>query len=168
MFQNTSVKKLSGAVCAFDTSLFRELKDTAISEGIQKIVAGALIFNDGKVLLLKRSPDENYLSGLLELPRGGVDKGENIFSGVVREVQEETGLISKRIETYSGYFDYTTGTGKKARQFNFLITEVDGSLKLNPAEHSEYFWVDPKDKKLETLNISRETLNLIRKLKISG
>ena len=55
----------------------------------QCTAAFALVFKDGKILLLKESPK---LSGTWELPGGGLDFGENIYEGLKREIEEDLGV----------------------------------------------------------------------------
>ena len=40
---------------------------------------------------------------------------------LAREVAEETGLRVTRVEKFLWYFDYRSGSGKRTRQFNFLV-----------------------------------------------
>lgn len=58
-----------------------------------RVTIKGLCVRDGKVLLTKESPS---ISGKWELPGGGLDFGEDIYSGFAREVKEEMGLtVSK-------------------------------------------------------------------------
>lgn len=62
-----------------------------------KIAVSAFIVKDHRLLILKRADDEAFLPGVWEVPGGGVDEGETIQEGVIRETMEEAGLsvISK-------------------------------------------------------------------------
>lgn len=63
----------------------------------QIISAKAVIFHDGRVLLLEQS------NGRWELPGGRVDKKEPVLRALAREVKEETGLdveVVKLISTH--------------------------------------------------------------------
>jgi ADP-ribose pyrophosphatase YjhB (NUDIX family) len=51
---------------------------------------GAVIVDDGKVLLVKRKYDP--LAGRWSLPGGGVEVGETLEASIAREMLEETGL----------------------------------------------------------------------------
>ncbi len=51
---------------------------------------GALIFEDGKILLVERGKDP--LKGYWSIPGGIVETGEKLVEGIRREVAEETGL----------------------------------------------------------------------------
>ena len=138
----------------------RSLKRDMRRDGIQKVVVGAVIRRGGLVLLLKRRADD-FMGGLVELPSGTVDSGESIIDALKREVREETGLEIKEIASFIGTFDYTSGSGKRTRQLNFLIHTDKREIKLNPEEHTESYWLDPGSDKFKTLNISAETARTI-------
>ena len=53
---------------------------------------GALVFHEGKLLLLQRSSNDTYLPNAWELPGGKVERGEDPHTAVSRETLEETGL----------------------------------------------------------------------------
>lgn len=135
-----------------------ELKARADRGGIQKIVVGAVIVREGKVLLLRRTPGD-FMEGLVELPSGTVDLGENLMETLIREVQEETGLTTTSVDKYVGSFDYLSGSGKKTRQFSFLV-KTEGEVKISH-EHNAYFWVTPNDLKDTPLPVSEETKKTI-------
>lgn len=145
-----------------EQSVFENLAAELQRDGIQKTVVGALIERDGKVLLLWRARGE-FMEGLVELPSGNVEQGEDLLTALAREVEEETGLTTDSVDRYLGKFDYTSGSGKKARQLNFLV-RASGSLRLNPAEHANATWIDPKTAEFQELNISSETRAIIKSL----
>jgi 8-oxo-dGTP diphosphatase len=137
------------------------LERQAASDGIQKRVAGAVVVNErGDVLLLRRAADD-FMGGLVELPSGNVDAGEDMLTGLVREVSEETGLAVHAIERYLGSFDYLSGSGKKARQFNFRVNPQTPIQITLSGEHTEHFWMDPKTVGTSTLSISAQTRAII-------
>lgn len=58
------------------------------------IVAKTIIFNeDGQLLRMRRSKDDNHRPGGTDLPGGKIDDGEAIIDGALREVHEETGVV---------------------------------------------------------------------------
>ena len=137
------------------------LEQAIEDDNIQKVVVGAVILQNKKVLLVKRVAND-FMGGLVELPSGGVDSNETILEALVRESKEETSLDLTSIDYYLGGFGYKSGSGKKARQLNFVVTST-GETKLNPAEHDQYFWLSPTDAKFNELNISEQTRNVVRK-----
>lgn len=119
-------------------SLFQEIIAQAESDEVQQLVVGAVVQYDGRVLLLKR-PDDDFMGGIWELPSGKVDPGEILDEALIREVKEETGLDVLGIREYLGCFDYTSGSGKKSRQFNFAV-DVAASEPVELTEHDVYTW----------------------------
>jgi ADP-ribose pyrophosphatase len=59
--------------------------------------------NEGNVLLVNqfRSPMGKEL---LEIPAGGIDKGEKPAAAVRREMREETGLKPRKVERLTGFY----------------------------------------------------------------
>ena len=143
--------------------LLEELSYKSRKDGIEKVVAGAVIFfKDNKILLLERLPNE-FKGGLVELPSGNIEADESIINGLKREVKEETDLDVLKVEKYVGFFDYFSSSGKKVRQFNFVSSVSFGKVKINPLEHTRFFCVDPLGKEFKLLNISLETKEAIKK-----
>ena len=128
--------------------------DCALRDGIEKIVVGAIISTNGKVLVLRRKQDD-YLGGIDELPSGHVEHRESILSALRREVREETGLTVTKVHRLESQFDYLTASGKKARQFNFAVDVLDTGERIILSEHSAYCWAGPME--VEALNLTEKT-----------
>ena len=109
-------------------------------EGIIKNVVGAIILNEkDEVLIMSRKTDD-FMGGIDELPSGNMEQGENIYEALVREVKEETNLDVVNVKSYIGSFDYVSGSGKKERQYNFVI-DVKNTENIVLTEHNEYNWL---------------------------
>ena len=120
------------------------LREKAKEDGIKKLCTGAFIKRkDNSILVVKRKKDD-FLGGLYEVPGGGVEIGETIIEGLIREVKEETNLDVMNILAYVSSFDYASKNGYNARQFNFVV-EVDESKEIILTEHDSYDWVKPED-----------------------
>ena len=119
---------------------------------------GAIIPRNGKVLVLRRKQGD-YLGGIDELPSGHVEQGESVLQALRREVKEETGLTVTQIHRLDSQFDYLTGSGKKARQLNFVVDVEDSRAKIALSEHSAYCWAGPKE--VQALNLSEKTRNAL-------
>lgn len=123
-----------------DQALFTGLATEAQNDQVHQLVVGALITNDGQILLLRR-PEGDFMGGIYELPSGKVEPGETLDTALHREVEEETGLQVSAITGYLGSFDYTSASGKKSRQFNFTVITTSESIRLQ--EHDAYLWTAP-------------------------
>lgn len=108
-------------------------------EGIIKNVVGAIIVNEqGKILVMSRKSDD-FMGGIDELPSGNMEKGEDITTALAREVKEETNCDMQKILYYIDSFDYKSGSGKNARQYNFAI-KVKETDNIILTEHNDYSW----------------------------
>ncbi|WP_406088274.1 NUDIX domain-containing protein [Kitasatospora purpeofusca] len=115
----------------------------ASAASISGFVAAAVIRHGGRVLLVRRSPDD-YMGGLWEVPSGTVEAGETILDALHRETNEETGLTISHVTGYIGHFDYENSRGGTTRQFNFAVAVV----KTEPivlTEHDAHQWALPGD-----------------------
>ena len=143
-----------------DNDLINKITAKAKKDGIQKFVVGAVILNkEGKFLLLNR-PADDFMGGINELPSGKLEEGEGLLDALKREVKEETNLDVEKVIKYIDSFDYISGSGKKVRQFNFLINVKDGEIKLT--EHDGFVWSIQGDEAFEKL--SKETKEIIVKI----
>jgi 8-oxo-dGTP diphosphatase len=127
------------------------------AHGQQVITAVALIHTliDGKphVLAAKRADTKKFLPGKFELPGGHIDFGENLETGLAREIQEEFNA-SIRIGAPFGAFTYTNHVkGSHSVEIVYFATLIHGpdSIQLNPEDHSEVTWIS-----LDTLGILEE------------
>ena len=144
-----------------DHNIVEQLVADSQRDGVQKLVVGAVIRKDDKFLLLERVPSD-FMGGLVELPSGTVDAGENLLTALTREVQEETGLVVNTVLAYLGSFDYTSGSGRKTRQFNFLVEVAPGEVKLEPTEHRTHHLIALSDEAFSALNISDATKRFLK------
>jgi 8-oxo-dGTP diphosphatase len=124
-----------------DAGLFTQLATEARCDGVHQLVVGAVIANDGHVLLLRR-PQNDFMGDIYELPSGKVEPDETLDTALRREVEEETGLEIIDIIGYLGSFDYNSASGKKSRQFNFTTT-VAAAEPIHLQEHDAYLWAVP-------------------------
>lgn len=106
--------------------------------------AGGVVFNTHNQVLFI------YRSGLWDLPKGKVEKGEGIEDCALREVEEETGVkglcISKLTDTsYHIYFSKERWHLKKTYWF-FMETSYADALKPQVEEEiTEARWMNQKE-----------------------
>ena len=127
--------------------------------------ATAIVFKDNKIILLKRIKNG---SEYFIFPGGGVDEGETIEQGLVREVKEE---LSLDISTWKYLFDLEVEHGANFANFGlqkyyiYLITEftgtpeIGGPEKVASNENNQYFveWV-PLEKLSSMANVYPQEL----------
>jgi 8-oxo-dGTP diphosphatase len=134
---------------------------------IEKVVVGGVIFNldpavgTARVLLIKRAQDD-YLGGLVELPSGGLLLGESLLTALAREILEETGLTLRGTPRYVGSFDYHSGSGRRSRQVNFMVSTSSANVELNPTEHCAYYWIAEAELDDFKTHMSAETRAIVQ------
>lgn len=144
-----------------EAAVLERLAMLAENEGVQQLVVGAIVQDDGKVLLLHR-PEDEFMGGIFELPSGKVESGENLDVALIREVDEETGLIVADISEYICSFDYTSGSGKKSRQFNFTASVAE-TEPVELKEHDAHLWASLDDE-LPVTDAVKEVFRRYRQL----
>jgi len=73
---------------------------TAGGATLERVAVRAIVLHGDDVLLLYTRRYDDY-----SFPGGGLDVGESLTDGLMREVQEETGAMDFRIDAYLGYGD---------------------------------------------------------------
>lgn len=124
---------------------------------VQKVVAGSLIINNGKVLIIQRASDEKILPNIWEFPSGKKEPMEKAQEAAKRECKEETGLDVK-IEKPVGVFNF--GWEKEdeirdATEIVFYAVPVGKTEVHLSSEHQNFAWVT-KDE-INKYNASAET-----------
>jgi mutator protein MutT len=122
------------------------LRDTRKYPDRPYVGVGAVIVQDGKVLIVKRKYDP--LAGQWSLPGGGVELGETLEDSIVREMREETGLdieVGPVIEV----FDRITRDGDGQVRYHFVLVDylcwpVGGELRAS-SDADDARFVDPAD-----------------------
>lgn len=105
-------------------------------------VASCLCEYDGKILLLKRLEGKSE-GGKWGAPGGKIDVGESVSQAVLREVQEETGIVMEeaRIELAHTFFVRTDNNKDIVYHLHRSSFDQLPDVVLSPLEHTEYRWV---------------------------
>ncbi len=116
---------------------------TANPAGRPQLAVSAVIFRDGKVLLVRRANEPGR--GLYSAPGGRVEHGETLHEAVAREVSEETAL-SIEIVGFAGWRemlpDPAAGRAGHYLVISFAAHWRDGEVMLND-ELDAFRWLDP-------------------------
>ena len=119
---------------------------------------GIIVLNNkNKVFVAKRIDNPK---NFWQMPQGGVDKGEDLYNAALRELKEETSIVSieliKEIKKELTYIlpDHLIGIiwkgkfkGQKQRWFvmRFLGNESEINIKTKKPEFLDWKWIDLKD-----------------------
>lgn len=130
----------------------------------QTITVRAIIKQNQKILLLRRSKGNPLYTGLYELPGGKVDFGEDPRAAIQREVAEE---ISREPET-TQLFDVHSELDVNDLQHQYIILVFLVSLKPDTTvqlseEHDKYKWIKMSDIQLnEVTETTRISLQIVK------
>ena len=105
----------------------------------KKIVAIAVIEQNGKVLIAKRAQENNAVAKWA-FPGGKLEQGEDLHTCLQRELREELGIDAK-----IGDYLCTNNFYRDKTYFEihaFSVTIFKGQISLNE-EHTEFAWVSP-------------------------
>src|SRR5690606_28288694 len=104
----------------------------------QTIFVNALLHNrEQKVLLVKRSHNDHFLPGYLELPGGRVSPGEDLEHALKRKVSQELGIKVDHPLYYT-----SLGRVDRAGPYVRTVFEVayDGEEAIEMSGRHEGFW----------------------------
>jgi A/G-specific adenine glycosylase len=101
-------------------------------------VAAAIIQRDRQVLIAQR-PADGLLGGMWEFPGGKVEPGEDLVSGLKREIREELGVD---IEVNSAFEIYQHAYTHFRITLHAFLCKLNGS-QLQTNYHTDLIWANP-------------------------
>ncbi len=107
-------------------------------------VVGCFLQCRGEFLLLHRAPRSSQ-PNTWAIPAGKMEKGEDMFSAILREVKEEIGFILNEDEL--NYFQkvYIKYPDIDIIYHMFYYKVPEKPLVILNEEHTEYQWLNPVD-----------------------
>ena len=118
-------------------------------KAIFKSAVHMIICKDNKILVQKRKGSKLW-PGYYALPAGHIDEGENQYDALIREAQEELGIVinlKKIINSYvvlrRNYFEINGKVLEPYIDYYFEIEEYEGIPKIIEEDKcDELIWVD--------------------------
>ena len=119
---------------------------------------GVIVLNKENKILVAKSIDNP--KNFWQMPQGGVDKNEDFYTAALRELKEETSIVSvkpiKEIEESLTYIlpDHLIGIiwkgkykGQKQKWFimKFIGDESEINIKTKHPEFLDWKWIDPEN-----------------------
>ena len=136
---------------------------------------GIVILNkENKIFVAKRIDNPKIF---WQMPQGGVDKGEDFYTCALRELKEETSIVSvkliKEIEDKLTYIlpDHLIGIiwkgkfkGQKQKWFimKFVGNESEINIKTKHPEFLDWKWIDLEDLTKIAVNFKLEVYRQIK------
>ena len=142
---------------------------------LRKGVGIVLLNNENKVFVAKRIDNPK---NFWQMPQGGVDKGENYYEAALRELREETSIVSvkliQEIEKKLTYIlpDHLIGIiwkgrfkGQKQKWFvmRFFGSESEINIKTKHPEFLDWKWIDVDDLPKIAVDFKMDVYKNIRK-----
>ncbi len=130
-----------------------------------RVVVGALIEHDGKILMGRKAPGKGPYPDTWHMPGGGVNlESETLIEGVTREIKEETGLEVKEIERLGFDEDNESNSHGEMVHYVFLIFKVISTTnRAVPGDDIvEIKWFDRSE--LKNLALTRPSKKIFKEL----
>ena len=136
---------------------------------------GIIVLNkENKVFVAKRIDNPK---NFWQMPQGGINKGENFYTAALRELKEETSIVSVRlVKEIEGSFTYILPDhligiiwkgkfkGQKQRWFimRFIGNETEINIKTNKPEFLDWKWIDLEDLTKIAVNFKLEVYKQVK------
>ena len=141
---------------------------------LRRGVGIVLLNKENKVLVAKRIDNPK---NFWQMPQGGVDEGEDFYHAALRELKEETSIISvKLIKEIENKFTYILPNhligiiwkgkfkGQKQKWFvmRFIGDELEINIKTKHPEFLDWKWVDLEDLTKIAVNFKLEVYKQVK------
>ena len=141
---------------------------------LRRGVGIVLLNKENKIFVAKRIDNPK---NFWQMPQGGIDEGEDFYHAALRELKEETSIISvkliKEIENKFTYIlpDHLIGIiwkgkfkGQKQKWFvmRFIGDELEINIKTKHPEFLDWKWVDLEDLTKIAVNFKLEVYKQVK------
>lgn len=132
--------------------------------------AHILLFENGKVLLVKHQEGADHITGSYGIPGGRLNENETLKQTAVREFREETGLIVEENNlfefpnnSYTADIKRKSGKTKRYTMNVFLVKDFKGELQSSSETIPEWIEIN----KISNLNLLPNVANAIHAAEIA-
>lgn len=130
--------------------------------------AGGVIFRRGRILLIRKRSEKLWC-----LPKGQLEKGENLEQAALREMREETGLklleIEQKLRDIEYSYHWPQDDVNYRKRVTYFLTRASGNQKPElQGRFDKYKWCTEREAvKLlyhrNDINIAKMAFNILRK-----
>lgn len=110
-----------------------------------RIVLTGILKDNEKLLVVKRSENDDLYPGAWEFPGGHLEEGETLKQGLKRELQEEIGLTDNFEPIITHYYDEVKEKNSELvhdLEIDFIVNVDSSALEIKLSEeHCDYAWV---------------------------
>ena len=108
-------------------------------------VVSAFVEHGGEIVLLHRQ-DYKPQGNTWGAPAGKVNAHEDLLTAILRELKEEIGLTPdpKELTLFESYYVRYPEYDFKYHVYR-LVLKVRPTIRINPAEHKGYRWIQPRE-----------------------
>ncbi|XP_060179923.1 nudix hydrolase 8-like isoform X2 [Lycium barbarum] len=112
------------------------------SNASHQVGVGGFVINDkNEVLVVQEKHSAPALSGLWKIPTGFILESEEIFTGVVREVKEETGINTEFVEVMAFRHAHSVAFEKSDLFFVCLLRPLSKQIMVDDLEIQSAKWM---------------------------
>ena len=99
---------------------------------------------EGKIFVVRRSPNKESFPGYLSLPSVYLDGNESFQDAANRLARKKLGLGGVIISsTAVGISEIAERKDALLQMYDFNVVSFDGALSVNPKEYTESLWLAP-------------------------
>lgn len=120
-------------------SVYQKYWSMLILENKTFTSAHVVIFRDGKILIVRRSMNDEWMPGHYGLPGGKLEKDESPKKAVERECKEEVGLLIEPEDLI-----FLPKVSAENEHGFYYTTKSSGEPQLD-FEHDDFRWINPKE-----------------------
>ena len=129
------------------------------------VAVGAVIEDEGKILLVEHVPwDGDFWGGKWICPGGGLELGESITEGILREVKEETDLAVELVSPLIPFERIVKRNGETVLHviyIDYMARRVGGELKPD-SDVGRAVWVKKEEIASVWPNLHDDTKRLLQ------